>query len=191
MRLFVLLLAITSFFSACQNLESPKNLTSDSSPEVEKIRISENSNEDLTEAQKNKLNSRIPPKIREILDKAEEITISYNVDQKTMQLRVLLPDIKANAEAKVSNTNVKKEFLDTFYRDSAVNYNGAACFSPRQRVKATYKTKIVEIDICYECGNFRGKSSFGDFGGAISEDNKSSAIINEIIKKYGEKLNKS
>ena len=187
MKVIVLLFVVTILFIACQSPESQKK--SDSSVEVEKIRISENSNQDLAELQKKKLDSRIPPKIREILDKADEITISYHVDKKTMQLWVLKFDVKPNSQAKVSNATVKKEFLDSFYQDSSENYNtAAACFSPRHRVKAEYKTKIVEIDICYECYNFRGKSSLGDFGGDISEKVKSSALMNEIIKKYGAKI---
>lgn len=186
MKVIVLLFVVTILFIACQ---SPENLKkSDSSVEVEKIRISENSNQNLADLQKKKLDSRIPPKIREILDKADEITISYHVDKKTMQLWVLMFDVKPNSQAKVSNATVKKEFLNSFYQDSSVNYNGAACFSPRHKVKAEYKTKIVEIDICYECENFRGESSLGGFGGAISQDGKSSAIMNEIIKKYGAKI---
>lgn len=186
MKIIVFLLAVTFFFIACQSPENSQQ--SNSSVEVEKIRVSESSNQNLAELQKKKLDSRIPPKIREILDNAKEITISYHVDKKTMQLWVLMFDVKPNAEAKVSDANAKKEFLDSFYQDSSVNYNGAACFSPRHRVKAEYKTKIVEIDICYECGNFRGESSLGDFGGAVSQAGKSSALMNEIIKKYGEKI---
>jgi hypothetical protein len=190
MKIIFLLLAVTFFFIACQSSESQKNLVSNSSPEVEKIRVSENSNGDLTEAQKKKLDSRIPPKVREILDNAKEITISYYVEEKTTQLKVVLPNtLTPNAQAKVSKANVKKEFLDSFYRDSSANYNsGAACFNPRHRVNAAYKTKVVEIDICYECYNFRGKSSFGDFRGDISGEGKSSAIMDEIIKKYGAKI---
>lgn len=189
MKIIALLLVVSFFFIACQSSESAKDLNSNSSPEVEKIRVSENSNGELTEAQKNKLDSRIPPKVREILDNAKEIMISYYVEENTTQLKVVLPNtLTPNAQAKVSNANVKKEFLDSFYQDSSVNYNGAACFSPRHRVKAEYKTKIIEIDICYECENFRGESSLGDFGGAIAQDGKSSALMNEIIKKYGAKI---
>ena len=186
MKIIVFLLAVSFIFIACQSPESFQQ--SNSSVEVEKIRVSENSNQNTDELQMKKLDSRIPPKIREILDNAKEITISYNVDKNSMQLRVLMGDVKPNAQAKVTNSNVKKEFLDSLYQDSSVNYNGAACFSPRHRVKAEYRTKIVEIDICYECENFRGKSSLGDFGGAISQDGKSSALMNEIIKKYGAKI---
>lgn len=187
MKIIVFLLAVSFIFIACQSPESSQK--SNSSVEVEKIRVSENSNQNIAELQKKKLDSRIPPKIREILDNAKEITISYHVDKKTMQLWVLMFDVKPNSQAKVSNANVKKEFLDSFYQDSSENYNTAtACFSPRHRVKAEYKTKIVEIDICYECYQFRGKSSLGDFGGDISEKAKSSDLMNEIIKKYGAKI---
>jgi hypothetical protein len=138
---------------------------------------------ELTSEQKQLIDKRIPPEIREILDKAQEITISYNVDKDTTQLNVLMPEVVPNAEAKVSNSNVKQEFLENFYADASSNGNGNACFNPRQRLKAEYQNKLVEIDICYECGWFRGKSSSGDFGGSFGPQIKSSAVIDAIIEK--------
>jgi hypothetical protein len=143
---------------------------------------------ELTPEQKQLLDKRIPPEIRKILDKAQEITISYNVDKDATQLNVLMSEVVPNAEAKVSNSNVKQEFLESFYADASSNSNGNACFNPRQRLKAEYKNKIVEIDICYECGRFRGKSPSGDFGGALGPQIKSSVIMDAIIKKYGTKI---
>jgi hypothetical protein len=100
----------------------------------------------------------------------------------------LLREIEPNSEAKVSDPELKKQFLDSFYSDVSSNSNGAACFSPAHRVKAKYKTKTIEIDVCYQCDNFRGRSSAGDFGGGLHYESKSSAIIDAIIEKYGEKI---
>ncbi len=143
---------------------------------------------ELTTEQKQLLDKRIPPEIREILDKVQEITISYNVDKDTTQLNVLMSEVVPNAEANVSNSNVKQEFLEKFYADVSSNGNGNACFNPRQRLKAEYQNKFVEIDICYECGWFRGKSSSGEFRGALGPQIKSSVFMDAIIKKYGTKI---
>lgn len=121
------------------------------------------------------------------MDKAKEITISYNVDKDTMQLEVLMPETVPNADVKVSDP-LKRQFLDSFYSDAASNSNGSACFSPRHRVNAKYKTETVELNICYECDNFRGESSSEDFGGGLDEQRKSSAVLDAIIEKYGTKI---
>ncbi len=193
MRNMCIFISIMFFFMACQSNEHQKNINSnlssvENSSEVEKIRVTESSLEKLSDEQTKKLDGRIPPKIREILDNAEEITISYNIDENTTQLRVLLFETVPNAEAKISNSSTKEQFVRSFYSDAASNSNGAACFSPRHKIKAKYKTKIIEMDVCYECGNFRGQSSFGSFGGGLDEPSKSAQVISEIIKKYGKKI---
>jgi ribonuclease HII len=170
MKYFGLFFLLTTFLIGCES--------------IQKI----DQSKELTSEQKQKLDKRIPPEIREILDKAQEITISYNVDKDSMKLNVLMSETVPNAEAKVSNSNVKQEFLESFYADASSNGNGNACFSPRQRLKAEYKEKIVEVDICYECGRFKGKSPSGDFGGAFGSQIKSSAVMDAIIEKYGTKI---
>jgi hypothetical protein len=100
----------------------------------------------------------------------------------------LMNETAPNANANVSDPALKKQFLGGFYSDASSNSGGNACFNPRQRMKATYKTKVVEMDICYECGNFRGKSSEGEFGGSLPHQSKSSAIMDAIIEKYGTKI---
>jgi hypothetical protein len=166
MKYFALFFIVVMFFVACSS----------------KGRLA-----DLTEEQKQKLDKRIPPEIREVLDKADEFTMSYNVDKETMKLRVLTSETVPNAQANVSDSALKKQFLDGFYSDTAsTNSNGMSCFSPRHRVNAKYETKVVEIDICYECSNFRGKTSAGEFGGAF--DNQGKTVMDAIIEKYGTKI---
>lgn len=192
MKYFTLFLLIIIFSVACTN-ESQQtanvNLRTEvNSSEFKAIQMPTYSPKEFTSEEKKRLDERIPPKIREILDKAEEITIAYNYDEDKMQLKILLHETEPNSEAKVSDPELKKQFLDSFYSDVSSNSNGAACFSPAHRVKAKYKTKTVEIDICYQCANFRGKSSSGDFKGGMNEKGKSSAIIDAIIEKYGAKI---
>lgn len=191
MKYFALLFIVTVFFIGCESVESQQatNLklkTESNSSEI--IQSSKDRLEDLTEEQKQKLNYRIPPEVREVLDKAEEFTIFYDIDKDTMQLRVLMNETVPNADANVADPALKKEFLDSFYSDASSNSSGNSCFSPRQRIKAKYKTRVVEIDICYECSNFQGNSSSGAFGGTLGHQSKSSAIMDAIIEKYGKKI---
>ena len=55
-------------------------------------------------------------------------------------------------------------------------------------MNARYKTETVELNICYECDNFRGEGSSEDFGGGLDGQRKSSAVLDAIIKKYGNKI---
>jgi len=193
MKHLAFFLIVATFFIGCKSVESQQatnvNINTDTNSS-ETLQSSKNPLEDLTPEQKQQLDRRIPPNIREILDKADEITISYNVDKDTMRLKVLMFETVPNADAKVSDPALKKQFLNSFYSDASSNSNGSACFSPRHRVKAQYKTKIVEMDICYECDNFRGKSSSGNFGGGLvyKSSSKSSAVMDAIIERYGTKI---
>ena len=191
MKSFALVFLSVMLFVGCRNGESQR--ATNSNPETETnssvdIPSSKNQEDGLTKEQTQRLDRRIPPKIREILDKAEEITISYNVDKDTMQLNVLMFKTVPNADVKVSDPALKKQLLDSFYSDAASNSNGAACFSPRHRLNAKYKTQTVELNICYECSNFRGESSSKNFGGGLDYQSKSSAVLDAIIEKYGAKF---
>ena len=62
------------------------------------------------------------------------------------------------------------------------------CFTPRHKIVAKYNDETVEIDVCYQCKNFEGKSSVRNFGGGLAYEDKSSAIVNEFIEKYGADL---
>ncbi|HLM01911.1 MAG TPA: hypothetical protein VK400_12725 [Pyrinomonadaceae bacterium] len=193
MKNFALIFLITIAFIGCKSVESQQAVNSNPSSEAntaqaEVIPTVKNSLEDLTEEQKQKLDQRIPPEVREILDKADEISIYYDIDEKTMKLEVFMFKTAPNARAKVSDPSLKKELLESFYQDAASIYGANACFSPRHRIAAKYKIKTVEMDICYECSNFRGESSAGSFGGALASPGKSSAVIDAIIKKYGKKI---
>ncbi|MEP7212562.1 MAG: hypothetical protein ABI791_05785 [Acidobacteriota bacterium] len=190
MKRFVLVLIASVFLIGCANLESQRESNSNSKAESdssEAVPSSKDQENVLTQEQIHRLDGRIPPNIREILDKAKEITISYNVDKDTMQLEVLLPPTVPNRNVKVSDP-LKKEFLESFYSDASSNSNGNACFGPRHRVNAKFKTETVELDICYECSNFEGKSSSGGFGGGLDSESNSSAILDAIIEKYGKKI---
>lgn len=197
MKNIALIFLISIAFASCKSFESQQVSdsgikTESSSIKVEPTATAEKPLADLTKKQKQKLNERIPPKVREILDKASEIYIYYNINKEDNSLRELgygLGYVNApNAGATVSDASLKKRFLDNFYYDASSNESGAMCYIPRHKITAKFNNKIIELDICYQCGNFRGNSSNGDFGGSLAYEKKSAPIMNEIIEKYGTDL---
>lgn len=193
MKNFALIFLITIAFAGCKNAESQQFSDSNIKQETNLAKVIttpkiETPLEPLTEKQKQKLNERIPPKVREILDRADEIYIHYNINKENNGLRGLGYGNVPNAGATLSDVSLKKQFLDNFYYDASSDESGAMCFTPRHKITAKYNNKTVEIDICYQCKNFKGKSSYGTFGGGLAYEDKSSLIINEVIEKYGTEL---
>ena len=193
MKTFVLIVLFTIASTNCKNVDSQQ--VSNSNPQIEakstKVEIvptSKNLLDDLTKKQKKLLDGRIPPKVREVLDKANEINIYYNINKDTKGLRVLAFGTVPNAGARLADASLKKQFLESFYYDASSDESRAMCFGPRHKITARYNNKTVELDICYECSNFQGNSSNENFSGSLAYENKSSVIISEIIEKYGTEL---
>lgn len=193
MKNIILILLISVAFANCKSVESHQVSDSNVKTELNSVKTEPTPTAkkplaDLTKEQQQKLDEKIPPKIREILDKADEINIYYNIDKETKEPRLLMFKNVPNAVARITDSSLKKEFLESFYYDASSKELGAGCFAPRHRVKAEYMNKSVEMDVCYQCKNFRGKSLYGSFGGGFAYENKSSLIINGIIEKYGVEL---
>jgi len=193
MKNFALIALITIVFTSCKSVESQQISSSNPKTETNLTKVdttlaSENLLKNLTKKQKQQLDERIPPKVREILDKADEINIYYNIDKDTQELEVLRFKTVPNAGARLSDAALKKQLLESFYYDSSSDESGAMCFSPRHKITAKYNNKTVELDICYQCSNFEGKSSDGKFFGSLAHESKSLLIINEIIEKDGTEL---
>ena len=124
------------------------------------------------------LNESLPPKVREILEKAEKFEILAEVDNNPDGL-----NFDPNRIAKVTNEKDKKEILEAFYFDASDGDYPSACYISHHAIRATYKGKTVEVEICYQCHLFTVKSPFGDFDGGIKRENqKSGKIVDEIVK---------
>lgn len=192
MRNFALIVLFAMALINCKSVESQRvsnlNISSaTNSTKVEIIAPPEDLLKNLTKKQKAKLDENLPPKDREILDKADEIDVYY-IYVESKGFGVLSFGKSPNAGAKVSDADLKKQFLESFYYDIAVSEGGAGCFSPRHKIVGKYKNKIVDIDVCYQCGNFEGNDSNGHLGGSVQRDGKSAPILSKIIEKYGTQL---
>ncbi len=110
------------------------------------------------------------------------------LDKENGGIRAYLNANDINAGARVSDASLKKQFLESFYYDVASSEGGAMCFNPRHKIVAKYNNKVVDIDVCYQCGNFTGNGSSGHIGGSIQREGKSAPVLSKIIEKYGTDL---
>ena len=193
MKNFALIFLFALAFANCKSVESQQvpnanSKTETNSTKVEIAATPEDLLKNLTKKQRAKLDEDLPPKDREVFDKADEIDIYYDIDKEAKESRTLTPYNAPNAGARLSDALLKKQFLESFYYDTAVSDGGAMCFSPRHKITAKYNNKIVDIDICYQCGNFQGNGSNGRIAGSIGSETKSAAILSKIIEKYGTDL---
>jgi len=190
MKNIALIFLIVVAFTNCKSIESQQSSNTNLKTEINSTKpeitpASENLVKDLTEKQMEQLDRSLPLNIREILDKAEEIEVYASIDKDSKQLKVLYDKNPPNTVAKLSDASLKKQFLESFYYDAALGNGGFACWKPQQRVKANYGKGSVEFDICYQCSNFKGSGSNGNFSGSLAYESKSSLVIKEIIEKYG------
>lgn len=132
----------------------------------------------LSSEQKKNLEESLPLKVREILEKAEKFEILAEVDNKPDGLR-----FEPNRIAAIKNEKEKGEILEAFYLDASAGLNPSACYIPHHGIRATYRDKTVEVEICYQCHLFSVKSPFGKFDGGLPfENQKSEDILKRIIK---------
>ena len=71
-------------------------------------------------------------------------------------------------KTKVADPEVKNKIIKALYDGFAASEWSMACFAPRHAIRARSKGKTVELVICFECLNFKGKGPEGRFGGKIS-----------------------
>lgn len=190
MKKFALIFLIAVAFAHCKTVEnqhiSNSNLQSELDlTEPETTPIQKPLFERLTKEQKKRLDESLSSEVRKILDNAEEMEVYVDFNKETKGLKVLSFNIIPNTVVKLSNSSLKKQFLESFYYDASLGNGGAMCWAPRHRIKAKYNNENVELDICYQCSNFRGNSSKGRLFGSLGEESKSLPIMNEIIEKYG------
>lgn len=157
--------------------KTPENIQAEKTPEM--------SLDELTKEQKKKLDKSINAKTREILDKAEALDIFASVNKETKKLDIIFGK-GINTVAKITDAQLKKAILDSFYFNAANGSGAAACWNPRHQLEAKYKDKTVSITICFDCSSFKGSSPFGEIYGSLGDpDNKSMNLLNQAIEKYG------
>lgn len=130
----------------------------------------------------------LPPKVRDILENADEFEILAEVENKDGKLVYpVKEEFKPNTKVEISKPELVKELLEDFYTDVSRGESPSDCWFPHHILKAKQGDKTVEIEICFSCSRFVGKSSLGEFSGTFAHGNdpKSEAVFNRIVEKYG------
>lgn len=181
-----LIIVIAFFYVNCtfadrNNSQNISNLPATESNSTYKVKL-----DDINPIQQQQLDEDFPKNPRDILNKAEELEI-YAHRKVNSKEYGNLEIVEPNVVVKINDKSLKKQLLDNIYYDIALSEGMAACWKPRQRIKAKYSKENIVINICYECGRFQGGSSYGSLLGSI-KNGTSSKIINEIIEKYGTEI---
>jgi hypothetical protein len=128
------------------------------------------------------LSESLPPKVREILEKAEKFEILAEVrseNESDGEGMTFEPNRVVRAVEELDKKNV----LEAFYLDASREDSPAACYQPHHGIRAVYQGKTVEVEICFDCSRFTVKSEFGDFWGTIVRENrKSEDVFNQIVE---------
>lgn len=140
--------------------------------------------------QTKELNKSLPPNVREVLENAEVFEILAEIERKNGKLVYPVKEsFEPNIKAEISDSNLRKEILENFYRDVSKGSESANCWLPHHILRAKQGDKMVEIKICFSCSRFEGKSPFGEFSGTTGRgDEKTENLFNRMIEIYGVNL---
>ena len=153
-------------------------------PEDDFLKVPVKTAQPLTRRQKKDLDSTLPPKVREILEKAEVLEVLGLSSDENAGIS-WHPDLVANLPLGKERTKL----LNSFFYDASAGPNPSGCFVPRHGLKASYKGKTVEVIICYQCHLFVVKGDLGEFDGGVYKDGSAAHdLFENIIRTKGEPI---
>jgi hypothetical protein len=125
----------------------------------------------------------LPPEAREVLEKAESFEVLAEVRKEQFSEDDESFVFEPNRIAKITKESDKKEILEAFYSDASREDALSACYYPYHKLRAIYREKNVEIEICFMCSKFIVDSPSGKFYGIIARENrKSENVLKRIIR---------
>ena len=190
MKQLMILIFCVLFLASCSKVETATNIVPinlEKTPTIQENILLKpiEPKVKLNAKQQKYLNESLPPKVREILEKAETFEVLAEVDNEPDGL-----NFEPNQIATITNEADKKEILEAFYYDASDGDYPSACYIPHHKIRAIYQKKTVEIEICFQCSIFIVESPFGKFdGGIVRENRKSEDIFNRIIQNQSIKIN--
>lgn len=153
-------------------------------PEVEEVDDAELPVRPLNKTQKKELDRTLPPKVRDVLEKANNLEVLGLSSEEKAGIG-WYPDMRAT----LGIGPERKELLDAFYYDASAGPNPSACFIPRHSLRATYKSKTVEVIICYQCHLFTVQGDLGEFDGGMYMDGSAAhRIFHRFMSQSGEPI---
>ena len=122
-----------------------------------------------------RLEERFPKGAREIMEAADRIRVYELKECGFSVFTPTLTPIEKNKfqgctldrQTEVRDQKLRKELVERIWHAIASSGNGNACFEPRHGIRAEHDGRRVELIICFECENFRGVSTVGNFGGGF------------------------
>jgi hypothetical protein len=178
MKIFLIILSLIVFSASCQTAKP--DLVEKTEPKIESTPVPKGEIPELTKEQIIQLDKRISPEIRKILENAEEFEVKSisgwlpPIDGK------LNKNLKENVK-KVNDKNLMNRIIKAIFYDIATSQGGAVCYTPRHNLYAKIGKEWVNLEICYECSNLRGKFSGESFYTPIN-DTFSKEIFDKILQ---------
>lgn len=173
--------------SVVDNVAMVSNVVSSTpspTPEAEEIEEPEIPVRPLKKSQKKELDQTLPPRVREVLEKADVLEIrGLSSEDKTGI------DWNPDMYAKLGRGPERKRLLDAFYYDASGGNSNSGCFIPRHSLRATYSGKTIEVVICYQCHVFSVTGDLGEFdGGMYMNGSAAHRIFHKIMIEKGEPI---
>ncbi|MEP7075525.1 MAG: hypothetical protein ABI878_06910 [Acidobacteriota bacterium] len=137
----------------------------------------------LTRNQQKDLDSTLPLKVRQILEKAEYLEVQGLSSEDKVGIG-WYPDVDVALPVGPRRAGL----LKSFYFDASAGPNPSACFLPRHGLKATYNGKTVEVIICFQCHLFTVRGDLGEFDGGVYMGGSASHHLFEEILRDGRSL---
>jgi hypothetical protein len=178
MKNFLLIFSLIVFSASCQTAKP--DLVEKTEPKIESTPIPKEEIPELTKEQIIQLDKRISPEIRKILENAEEFEVKA-IFGKVIEVKNGLKTDRTENVKKVNDKNLMNRLIKAIFYDIATSQGGAACYTPRHNLYAKIGKEWVNLEICYECSNLRGKFSGANFYTPIN-DTFSKEIFDKILQ---------
>ena len=140
----------------------------------------------LSGAQQKILDQNFPQKIRVFLETADKFEIFMQAEKVDGKLKPAMDrEFEPNLKVEVTD-DLRKQVLESFYKESATEEMGAICYLPSHSLKASKGKEFIEIEICFGCRKYFVSGLFGEFNGTLSSEfQETEAIINKIMEVSG------
>ena len=136
----------------------------------------------LNTKQRKYLNDTLPPDIRKMLEEADAFEILAEVGPEETS-ETALQEFHPNRIVIISDERQKRQILEAFYSDAATQDGPAFCYEPHHGLRASIGGKMIEIEICFSCSQFRGVGDLHAVSGTIVRKNrKSEKLFTQIVK---------
>lgn len=140
----------------------------------------------VSDAQQKILDQNFPQKIRDFLETADKFEVFMQAEKIDGKLKPAMDrEFEPNLKAEIAD-DLRKQVLESFYKESATDEMGAICYLPSHSLKANKGKDFVEIEICFGCRKFYVSGLFGKFNGTLSSEfQETETIINKIMEVSG------